>query len=136
MPAEVERIAEIARRIGPDRVHLNTATRPPAEKSALAVQKADLERLAAAFGGTATVVADYPATARQGEFAARREDVLNLLRRRPCTVDDVAGGLGLHRNEVVKYVQELVDERLLSALTSDGRVYYAATSQGLDLDGP
>ncbi len=136
VPAEVERIAEIARRIGPDRVHLNTATRPPAEKSALAVQKAELQRLAAAFGGTATVVADYPATARQGEFAARREDVLNLLRRRPCTVDDIAGGLGLHRNEVVKYVQELVDERLLSASTSDGRVYYAATGQGLDPDGP
>ena len=136
VPAEVERIAEIARRIGPDRVHLNTATRPPAEKSALAVQKAELQRLAAAFGGTATVVADYPATAQQGEFAARREDVLNLLRRRPCTVDDIAGGLGLHRNEVVKYVQELVDERLLSTSTSDGRVYYAATSQGLDLDGP
>lgn len=136
VPAEVERIADIARRIGPDRVHLNTATRPPAEKSAIAVQKAELQRLAAAFGGTATVVADYPATAQQGEFAARREDVLNLLRRRPCTVDDIAGGLGLHRNEVVKYVQELVDERLLSTSTSDGRVYYAATGQGLDLDGP
>ena len=136
IPAEVEQIADIAAKIGPDRVHLNTATRPPAEKSAIAVQKAELERLAAAFGGTATVVADYPATAQQGEFAARREDVLNLLRRRPCTVDDIAGGLGLHRNEVVKYVQELVDERLLSTSTSDGRVYYAATSQGLDPDGP
>ncbi len=136
VPAEVEQIADIAAKIGPDRVHLNTATRPPAEKSALAVQKAELQRLAAAFDGTATVVADYPATAQQGEFAARREDVLNLLRRRPCTVDDIAGGLGLHRNEVVKYVQELVDERLLSASTSDGRVYYAATGQGLDLDAP
>ena len=136
IPAEVEQIADIAAKIGPDRVHLNTATRPPAEKSAIAVQKAELERLAAAFGGTATVVADYPATAQQGEFAARREDVLNLLRRRPCTVDDIAAGLGLHRNEVVKYVEELVDERLLSTSTSDGRVYYAATGQGLDPDGP
>ena len=136
IPAEVEQIADIAAKIGPDRVHLNTATRPPAEKSALAVQKAELQRLAAAFGGTATVVADYPATAQQGEFSARREDVLNLLRRRPCTVDDIAGGLGLHRNEVVKYVQELVDERLLSTSTSDGRVYYAATGQGLDPDAP
>ena len=136
VPAEVERIADIARRIGPDRVHLNTATRPPAEKSAIAVQKAELQRLAAAFGGTATVVADYPATAQQGEFAARREDVLNLLRRRPCTVDDIAGGLGLHRNEVVKYVEELSSEGLIEASTSDGRVYYAATGQGLDLDGP
>jgi len=136
VPAEVERIADIAAKIGPDRVHLNTATRPPAEKSALAVQKAELERLAAAFGGTATVVADYPATVRQGEFAARREDVLNLLRRRPCTVDDIAGGLGLHRNEVVKYVEELSSEGLIEASTSDGRVYYAATGQGLDLDAP
>ena len=136
VPAEVERIAEIARRIGPDCVHLNTAIRPPADAAARPVPKADLERLAAAFDPGATVIADYPDTPAEGEFAARRGDVLNLLSRRPCTVEDIAGGLGLHRNEVVKYVQELVDERLLSTSTSDGRVYYAATSQGLDLDGP
>lgn len=136
VPTEVERIAEIARRIGPDRVHLNTATRPPAEKSALAVQKAELQRLAAAFGGTATVVADYPATAQQGEFAARREDVLNLLRRRPCTVDDVAGGLGLHRNEAIKYVEELSSEGWIEASTSADRVYYKAAGPGLHPDTP
>ena len=136
VPAEVERIAEIARRIGPDCVHLNTAIRPPADAAARPVPKADLERLAAAFDPGATVIADYPDTPAEGEFAARRGDVLNLLSRRPCTVEDIAGGLGLHRNEVVKYVQELVDERLLSASAADGRVYYAATGQGPDRDGP
>ena len=136
IPAEVERIADIAGRIGPDRVHLNTVTRPPAEKSALAVRKTELERLAATFGSSATVIADYPATARQGEFAARREDVLNLLRRRPCTVDDVAGGLGLHRNEVVKYVEELSNEGVIKASTSAGRVYYRAGGPGLHPDIP
>ena len=136
VPAQVGRIAEIARRINPDCVHLNTATRPPADASAVPVPRADLEQLAAAFGGRATLIADHLDMAPQGDFAARRDDVLNLLRRRPCTVGDMAGSLGLHRNEVVKYVEELVGEGLLKALTSRGRVYYGATGHGPDPDIP
>ena len=60
------------------------------------------------------------------EFAARREDVLEMLRRRPCTVEDIAAGLGLHRNEVVKYVQELTDENRLDAKQVGRLTYYKA----------
>lgn len=46
---EVEKIADHVTRIGPDRVQINTVVRRPAEKSARAVPRARLEKLAAFF---------------------------------------------------------------------------------------
>ncbi len=123
-PAEAEKIAKLVERIGPDQVHLNTVTRPPAEDFALPVSKETMLRLADAFGGRAEVIADYRGTHKRAEFTARRGDVLNLLRRRPCTIDDIASGLRLHRNEVVKYIEELSAEGKITSERRDLRLYY------------
>ncbi|NQT03758.1 MAG: HTH domain-containing protein, partial [Planctomycetes bacterium] len=56
-----------------------------------------------------------------------REDVLTLLQRRPCSIDDIAAGLGLHRNEVVKYVEELSLEGKIEAKPQNQQLYYKAT---------
>ncbi len=53
---EVEKIAGHVTRIGPDRVQVNTAVRQPAEKSARAVPRARLEKLAALFGPNTDIV--------------------------------------------------------------------------------
>ena len=55
-----------------------------------------------------------------------RESILGLLRRRPCTLDDIAGGLGMHRNEVAKYLEELSVRRLLLETQTEGRLHYQA----------
>jgi len=44
--AEAQKRAECVRRIAPDRVQLNTVTRPPAEDYAMAVDRQRLEELA------------------------------------------------------------------------------------------
>ena len=46
IPAEAQKLAECVRRIAPDRVQLNTVTRPPAEDYAMAVDRQRLEELA------------------------------------------------------------------------------------------
>ena len=46
-----------------------------------------------------------PLDAAQLMMAERQRteaEVLELLRRRPCTLEDVAAGLGMHRNEALK----------------------------------
>jgi len=124
IPAEVDKIAKLVERIRPDRVQLNTVTRPPAEDFALPVSRKDMERFAARLGERAEVIADFRGVHGEGEFTAKREDVLDLLRRRPCTVDDIAAGLGMHANEAVKYVTELLERDAIVAETKDYRTYY------------
>jgi predicted ArsR family transcriptional regulator len=55
---------------------------------------------------------------------AGREEILAMLRRRPCSVEDIAAGLGMHRNEVIKYIEELIAENLLDQSLIADKLYY------------
>ncbi|HET6441951.1 MAG TPA: radical SAM protein, partial [Phycisphaerae bacterium] len=129
IPTEVEKIARVVRQIGPDRVQINTVTRPPAEEYAFPVGRSELQELAAAFGDRAEVIAEYRPGPEAADFAPQREDITALLRRRPCTVGDIAEGLGLHRNEVIKYVNELVTNGVLETRLRGRTLYYAVAER-------
>ena len=105
---EVERLAELAARIAPDRIQLNTAVRPPAEAFVAPVADDMLQEFAALFTPHAEVIADI--APGDGERTAARADVLALLSRRPCTVADIAAGLGIHHGEALKAAAALVNE--------------------------
>ena len=127
--SEAQKLAECVSLIKPNRVQLNTATRPPAEDYAVTVSQQRLSELAAMFDPPAEVIADFRGVHQQREFAAGRKAVLELLRRRPCSVDDIADGLGMHRNEVVKYVEELSAEKVIEHTSTTDRLYYKATDR-------
>ncbi len=124
--AEVRALAEIAARIAPDRIQLNTAVRPPAESFVAPVDRASLEELAGLFTPCAEVIADLPASAGSGIAVAA--DVLELVSRRPCTVADIASGLGLHHGEALKAATALVNQGSAELHTHEGRSFYLAAS--------
>ena len=127
--SEARRIADLAADIGTDRVQLNTVTRPPAEDFALGVTRRRMEELAVLFRPPAEIITDFPGGHARPEFEATRDSVLQMIRRRPCTLEDIADGLGLHRNEVLKYVEDLVSAGRIEKVASGGKEYYAARSQ-------
>jgi wyosine [tRNA(Phe)-imidazoG37] synthetase (radical SAM superfamily) len=124
IPAELANVAKFVREITPDRLQLNTATRPPAEKYVAGVSPQRLAELTSLFHCPAEVIADFRGVHRQADFVAGREEIFEMLRRRPCSIDDVADGLGMHRNEVIKYIEELNAENLLEESRTAGRFYH------------
>jgi wyosine [tRNA(Phe)-imidazoG37] synthetase (radical SAM superfamily) len=127
--SEADRLAECVRRIGPDRVQLNTATRPAAEEYAVMVNRARMNGIAGRFEPPAEVIADYHGADALSDFQAGRENVLEIIRRRPCSLNDIADGLNMHRNEAIKYVEELDADGLLTKRTSGGKLYYSAKQE-------
>ncbi|MCB2153511.1 radical SAM protein [bacterium] len=128
LPSEVKKIAEIVNRIAPDRVQLNTATRPASEKSARRVSAMDLEALKSFFDlPTEVIRKDFDHAPTPAECSADfRDEVLALLRRRPCTSDDIAAGIGVHFIEVLKIIDALIDDGEIQIKETDGRAYYVA----------
>jgi wyosine [tRNA(Phe)-imidazoG37] synthetase (radical SAM superfamily) len=112
--------------ICPDKVQVNTVTWPPAEDFAEPAPQKQLEAIAKQLYKNAEVIADYSGVHKQQDFLAQREDVLALLKRRPCTIEDIAAGIGLHRNEVVKYLDELRSEGKIEATAKRNQLYYKA----------
>ncbi len=121
---ELAAIRACVARIAPDRVLLNTVTRPPAEPHAIAVSHDRLAAIASTFSPRAEVLVDLPAPSDQAFCGADRQDILGLLARRPCTAEQIAVGLGLKHAEVLKHVQSLISEGLLESADVEGKAMY------------
>ncbi len=108
-PDQLQALADIARRIAPDRIHLNTVERPPAESSAKPVSLETLEWARTLFAPTAELPLS---SAQAGKVQTGTDEaaILKTIRRRPCTLSDLAAIYGLHHNEVAKYVTRLVNK--------------------------
>jgi len=124
----VDRIAALARRIHPDRIQLNTATRPTAETYARAVPPQRMRQLAQRFDPVTEVVADYGSKHAGPSSPGGREQIHDLLSRRPCTLDDIAQGLGMHPNEVIKHLGHLHDKGRVELEMRHGHLYYITRS--------
>jgi wyosine [tRNA(Phe)-imidazoG37] synthetase (radical SAM superfamily) len=127
-PTEITKLAECVDRIQPDRVQLNTVTRPPAEKHTVGVSRERLTEFSSSFRPTAEVIADFRGIHRKSEFVVERQEVLAMLQRRPCSIEDIGQGLGLHRNEVVKYLEELRALGQIESSTSGDNHYFRSRS--------
>lgn len=127
LPPQVRQLADWTRRIRPDKVQLNTAVRPPAEEFAMAVPPARLTELADLFSPKAEIVAEYHQPEKRFVTDANQESILELLRRRPCTEADIAGGLAIRAIEAAKHLASLeAGGRVVSQKRGD-RVYYQLT---------
>jgi wyosine [tRNA(Phe)-imidazoG37] synthetase (radical SAM superfamily) len=125
LESEVAKIARIVKDIKPDRVQINSVARPPAEDFAYPVPRPRLEQLAKAFGEPTEVVADYPADAQfPASTLATEADILNLLKRRPCSLQDVAAGLHTHPTELAKHLETLVKKKLITVKARGGSIFY------------
>lgn len=122
----VARFRELIDRIHPDRVQLNTAIRPPAEESARAVSADRLGEVREVLGQRAEVIASPEDRPTSEEEGVDEERVLEMLRRRPCTVDDISSGLGVHRHAVIKSLRRLSDQQKVSSTREGGKLYYRA----------
>ena len=125
-----EQLSEIKaaiERIRPDKIQLNTAVRPTTLNG---VKRLEPERLKAIagefFDDMVEIVADFSRQCHGGEIEKRAEDVLSILKRRPCTMNDICSGLGIHRNEVLKYISHFKEQGTVESTRKDGKVFYTA----------
>lgn len=129
LPVPVRQIAQWNRHIRPDKVQLNTAVRPPAEEYAMAVSPERLTTLARLFKPPAQVIADFKSTRTPHRFPSSIPAVLQLLQRRPCTMEDVARGLAIKPAEAVKLLAGLEDRGRIQGQRHGALYFYHAASE-------
>jgi len=127
--AEVEKIKGHLERIKPDRVQVNTVVRPPAKDFAMPVPADRLQVFSQQLGAYADVIHDTQHAHDEPMAVATRQDIINLLKRRPCSLDDIAHGLNMHPNEVTKHLEFLHAHQCVTLASCDGQRYYAMPQQ-------
>jgi wyosine [tRNA(Phe)-imidazoG37] synthetase (radical SAM superfamily) len=127
--AEVEKIASLTRRIRPARVQLNTVLRPPSEEFAVPLSGEQMRAFADRFDGKGEVISETEPGEPPSPLAqvVTDADVLALLSRRPCTVQGVSAGLGLHISEAAKRLKGLAEEGSVILVRKQGTIFYETT---------
>ena len=126
---EYHRLAEAVRRINPDRVQLNTVVRPPGHGRAQPVTRAELEKLAAIIGPKAEIIASF---SRETNKAYRKEiedELEELLKIRACTLDELVESIGVHRDELLKYIELFREDGRLQEIEFEGKKYFKIPSE-------
>ena len=123
-PEQIENLKRVIDRINPDRIHLNTVIRPPSEKRAQPVSMETMQHIKTVLGEKCEIIADFEPKGPDASPDHRLEIIAAMAARRPVTLDDMAESTGLHRNQIIKYVQLLLDRGILEIREHDGKQYY------------
>jgi wyosine [tRNA(Phe)-imidazoG37] synthetase (radical SAM superfamily) len=122
---------EIILRMNPDKIQVNSLDRPGTLHTLRPANKAELKRVLEIWDlPAAEIIASVP---ERKDIKSYRSDVENAImetiRRRPCTLEDLSKILGLHVNEVNKYLGVLEDENKLETLNQERGLFYQLKKQ-------
>lgn len=114
--------------IRPERVQVNTLDRPGIVDWITVPTAEEMERITSALGFPGIEVVE--ALSSRSDIASFsqdvRESILGTIRRRPCTIDDLSRVLGLHANEVRKYIDPLLAEGSITEEREARGIFYRA----------
>ncbi|MDI6821751.1 MAG: radical SAM protein [Actinomycetota bacterium] len=125
---EVERMKEAIKDIKPDKVQLNTVIRPPSEDVAHALSVDQLKAIKSIIGSKAEIIPNFKEISHGIHQRSLEERILSLLRRRPCTIEDISTGLNIHPTIALKYLNALADLGKVDYVVHGKQVYYKSRS--------
>ncbi len=122
-PQEIQGIVEAARRIRPDKVQLNTIIRPPAYPGARALSHERLSEIAGLFDSPTEVIA--PPQGRAGaDRGSWERQVVEMTRRRPLTLEDVAAAFGLDQDQAGELLRGLIARGMMKEERFGDQIFF------------
>lgn len=125
---EADLIAKAASSISPDRIQLNTVVRPPAEPVDPLTEREMLEMLGV-FDG-ADIIPDW-----DWSVPAQMQDrLLDLLSRRPCTLEEICSLLKWESSDAIKYCKIMEREGMIQRRMHGGKLFFHAPFYAPDFE--
>lgn len=137
-PEQIAKIRSIIRRICPDKVQLNTAVRPTAETNLKKLNAEKLRSISEQLGDNCEIISDFSdiqSGDRQDgssklhlEMEGKTETLFSMLKRRPCSLDDICSAMRIVPNEALKYVTILNQKGVIDTEQRTGTTFYKVKS--------
>ena len=121
---QIEKMSRIVRQIRPDKVQLNTAVRPTTEVAAKQVSEQRLCEIAGRLAPNAEVIADFARKGEGPDALPNAEGILEMLKRRPCSLEDICNGLGIDPDEAGGHIAALEAKNKIASQIIDDRTFY------------
>jgi wyosine [tRNA(Phe)-imidazoG37] synthetase (radical SAM superfamily) len=126
---QIVKIKNAINRISPNKVQLNTAIRPTVEPGIKSLNAEKLHTIAEKLGEKCEVIVDFSPAQHSRYFGGHAEDLLSMLKRRPCSLSDICSILGISRNEALKYITLLQQQGVLDSEQKEGIIFFFIPNQ-------
>ncbi len=108
-PHELAALKKAIEQIKPDRVQLGTLDRPGTETWVEAADSHNMQKVSA-YLNRAELIGTFQPRQKIASFKEEHSrNILQILRRRPCTIKDLEQILDIHPAELQKYVHDLLE---------------------------
>jgi wyosine [tRNA(Phe)-imidazoG37] synthetase (radical SAM superfamily) len=126
---DTENIKAIHRALGrvkPDKVQLNTAVRPTADTGVVPLTEQRLLDIAQKLDSQCEILASFSKESVVAEQSVPKQDLLAMLERRPCSIEDIHKSLGIPLELARTYLSELLQEKCIAREQQGQTEYYSA----------
>ena len=125
---ELELLKNVIKDIAPDQVQLNTLDRPGTESWIEPVTKSRMEEIAEFLKPLPVeIIAKFQSRNKIRSYQKDVEQqIIETIKRRPCTDKDLSEMLGIHINEINKYLSELLHEGSVTTQQQERGTFFCA----------
>ncbi len=124
--AEIEALTKAIEDVRPDKIQLNTVVRPGAYREAQSVSLDFLQQVQRRWGERAEIIAPFSSSQLNHGQQDSLQQIIDLLQRRPCTVQDMAASCAMVPAEVVKFLDLLKKEGKVKESIHEGETFFVA----------
>jgi len=123
--SELKLLKNTVRKIMPDKIQINTLDRPGTEKWVVPEKYSKLNMIKKYFGRNSEIIVAPSRRKRKSGYLKKTEnEILNTIKRRPCTFDDLLNSADLSEQKLNKYLDELIkSKRIVSERLSRGEFF-------------
>jgi wyosine [tRNA(Phe)-imidazoG37] synthetase (radical SAM superfamily) len=125
---EMARLREVIAEIKPDKVHLNTVVRPPAETDIEPLAEAELRELQAQLGANVEIIAGRPEMPAPSVGHLVVHDLLQLLARHPATLSEISESLNCKHEIISLVLNALMESGTVEEREHLGKKFYKKTA--------
>ncbi len=121
---ELTKIKDIIQRLSPERVHLNTPVRPPAEDWVTPLSYEELKRIKEFLGDRVEIIVPSGSGKKHQTAVNLEKELFAILLRRPETIEGILSSLGGERESLERIMEKLLRERKIKKFKFGEKIYY------------
>ena len=121
---ELHQMKRAVDRIQPDRIHINTVVRPPAEPWAAPLNSEEMEKIQAFFGERALIISEFDRHPLSLPEINVKEEIFRILKRRPLSLVDLSQRMAIPKEELETTMQLMLEEGKIKTRRFGDSIYY------------
>jgi len=122
-PEELKALSKAADKIKPDKIQLNTCVRPGTENNIRQLSFEELNAAAKYFNFTVDIISAF---SKNKDAFIDNESIINLIKRRPCTIADISAITSLTFEQVLEKIELLKARgiKIIEKQNENGMYYF------------